>query len=59
MHIQTDKKHKLSDILSDKVSVMETDDGDQLVEEAEAASGFCVECKDQKVRRTPISQYQP
>ncbi|KAI8099374.1 uncharacterized protein BX664DRAFT_321110 [Halteromyces radiatus] len=48
MHTQAEKKHQLDDILSDKVSIMETDDIDQTLEETEAEPGFCVECKDQQ-----------
>ncbi|KAG0174277.1 hypothetical protein DFQ28_000116 [Apophysomyces sp. BC1034] len=45
----TDKRYQLDDILSDKVSIMETDDFvDEPTEEEEAKPGFCVECKDQQ-----------
>ncbi|KAF7727932.1 hypothetical protein EC973_006820 [Apophysomyces ossiformis] len=44
----TDKRHQLEDILSDKVSIMETDDFvEEPVEDEEAKPGFCVECRDQ------------
>ena len=46
------KRSQLDDILSDKVSVMDTEDLNEdsasLIEE-EAQPGFCVECKDQAV----------
>ncbi|KAI9260600.1 hypothetical protein BDA99DRAFT_512591 [Phascolomyces articulosus] len=45
------KRNQLDDILSDKVSVMETEEDltqdPALLEEQEAQPGFCVECKDQ------------
>ncbi|CDS05429.1 hypothetical protein LRAMOSA07957 [Lichtheimia ramosa] len=46
----TNKKHQLEDILSDKVSIMETDDVSEdtaSVDDHDAQPGFCVECKDQ------------
>lgn len=48
----TNKKHQLEDILSDKVSIMETDDVSEdaaSVDDHDAQPGFCVECKDQPV----------
>ena len=48
------KRNQLDDILSDKVSVMETEEEDLnedsvSLAEQEAQPGFCVECKDQAV----------
>ncbi|CAO3607795.1 unnamed protein product [Cunninghamella echinulata] len=50
MHISSEKKHQLNDILSDKISIMDTDEvtDSPIGEEAEAQPGFCVECKDQE-----------
>ncbi|CEP13327.1 hypothetical protein [Parasitella parasitica] len=46
------KKHQLEDILSDNVSIMDTEDlvldADQVVTDELAQEGFCVECKDQE-----------
>lgn len=47
------QKYQLGDILSDNISIMETDDvSEESVspEDQEAKEGFCVECKDQDVR---------
>lgn len=47
------KKYQLEDILSDNVSIMETEDltyeGTPVLVDEEAKEGFCVECKDQEV----------
>lgn len=47
------KKHQLEDILSDNVSIMDTEDlayeGTPALVDEEAKEGFCVECKDQEV----------
>ncbi|KAG0786941.1 hypothetical protein G6F21_008241 [Rhizopus arrhizus] len=52
MPIDADKKHQLEDILSDNVSIMDTEDAEQdpsiHISEEEAKEGFCVECKDQE-----------
>ncbi|CAO3703582.1 unnamed protein product [Rhizopus stolonifer] len=52
MPIDADKKHQLEDILSDNVSIMDTEDVDQdpstFILDEEAKEGFCVECKDQE-----------
>lgn len=46
------KRHQLEDILSDNVSIMDTEDlsydGTPAVVDEEAEEGFCVECKDQE-----------
>lgn len=48
------KRHQLEDILSDNVSIMDTEDlsydGTPAVVDEEAEEGFCVECKDQEVK---------
>lgn len=50
------KKHQLEDILSDNVSIMDTEDlsyeGTPVPVDEEAQTGFCVECKDQEVKWT-------
>lgn len=47
------KKYQLEDILSDNVSIMDTEDltyeGTSVLVDEEAKEGFCVECKDQEV----------
>lgn len=47
------KKYQLEDILSDNVSIMDTEDltyeGTPPPVDEEAGEGFCVECKDQQV----------
>ena len=52
MPIDEKKKHQLEDILSDNVSIMDTEDlsfeGAPSVIEEHANEGFCVECKDQE-----------
>lgn len=55
-----EKRHQLDEILSDKISVMETDevaDDSGSLEEPEAKPGFCVECKDQEVMRQCIVNF--
>ncbi|KAI8640706.1 hypothetical protein BD408DRAFT_419313 [Parasitella parasitica] len=46
------KKHQLEDILSDNVSIMDTEDlsfdADPVVADEQVKEGFCVECKDQE-----------
>ena len=50
-----ERKHQLEDILSDNVSIMDTEDltyeGTPAPVDEEAQEGFCVECKDQQVKR--------
>ncbi|RCH92045.1 hypothetical protein CU097_006718 [Rhizopus azygosporus] len=52
MPVDAEKKHQLEDILSDNVSIMDTEDAEQdsgsFIIEEEAKEGFCVECKDQE-----------
>jgi hypothetical protein len=59
MPIDADKKHQLEDILSDNVSIMDTEDVEQdpsiHISEEEAKEGFCVECKDQEVGKETCS----
>lgn len=47
------KKYQLEDILSDNVSIMDTEDlvyeGTPAPIDEDAGEGFCVECKDQEV----------
>lgn len=46
------KKHQLEDILSDNVSIMDTEDlsfeAAPVVVDEQVEEGFCVECKDQE-----------
>jgi hypothetical protein len=53
MPTDENKKHQLEDILSDNVSIMDTEDmsfeGSPVPVDEEAKEGFCVECKDQEV----------
>lgn len=53
MSIDTKKKYQLEDILSDNVSIMDTEDliyeGTPAPIDEDASEGFCVECKDQEV----------
>ena len=53
MPVDAEKNHQLEDILSDNVSIMDTEDAEQdsgsFIIEEEAKEGFCVECKDQEV----------
>ncbi|KAG1173538.1 hypothetical protein G6F70_005707 [Rhizopus microsporus] len=48
MPVDAEKKHQLEDILSDNVSIMDTEDAEQdsgsFIIEEEAKEGFCVEC---------------
>lgn len=56
------KRHQLSEILDDRISIMETDDTEEAPQDvdtpqdaAPSQEGFCVECKDQEVRGLVIS----
>lgn len=57
------KKHQLEDILSDNVSIMDTEDlsfeGTPAVIEEHVNEGFCVECKDQEADTFCIQCNEP